>query len=148
MNDLNLIRSFAILHRTYSACFASEATNLGLSYSEAILLVNVAARPGTNQDALVVELAIDKALVARTVKTLVDKGLITKNRSDVDRREVQLSVAEHGTKTAAVLETWNGAWLENLLGPWSDAERREFESRLALLAALSIQQLDKVNESV
>ena len=65
MKDVEILRSFGVLHRTFLTYFSRAIADQGLSYSEGAILANTGDKPGTNQDALALDLVIDKAAIAR-----------------------------------------------------------------------------------
>lgn len=51
---------------------------------------------GITQDEIVNDLGIDKGAVTRIIKSLIDKGLIEKNRDKVDKRCNRVFLTEKG----------------------------------------------------
>ena len=96
MLDVEILRSFAVLNRAFLAFFANELVEKNLTYSEGIIIVNVGHRPGSTQDALAVELIIDKAAVARAVKSLKEKGFVRVKKSSEDGRANNLFLTRTG----------------------------------------------------
>jgi len=84
----------------------------GLSLPEARCLAAVGSVPGDlTVNEVAFETNLDKAQVSRTVKTLVDRGLMSKRPSPVDGRCVQLTLTPPGqtcyTKVMALIAQRN-----------------------------------------
>lgn len=135
MNDIEILRSFAILNRTFLSFFSSSLIGKGISYSEGVILANIGSRPGTNQDALVLELVIDKAAVARAVKVLRAKGHVRVKRSADDRRANVLMLSASGEKLLRFIQTMNRKWLAAVTTDLSAAQRRSFFEPLGAMVA-------------
>lgn len=116
--DATLLRAFGVMYRTFIAWFTDFLAGTGVSYSEGVLLVNIAVQPGTGQEALVRDLGIDKAAVARGVKGLREKGLVESGKSPSDGRLSVLTCLPAGqalaNSIAAANRTWVAAVMEGL----------------------------------
>ncbi len=88
MNDFG--KEFSIIHR-YSTVFMSK---LLMEYNVpgrvVPYFVEICKSPGISQEQIAKTLRIDKGAVARTVKTMMDTGLIERKTNPEDKREYQL----------------------------------------------------------
>lgn len=126
MHDIEVLRSFAVLNRAFLAFFSNALATRGLSYSEGVMLANVGHHPGVNQDTLSVELIIDKAAVARAVKSLKHRGLVRVKRSAEDRRANNLFLTRSGEATARFIDELNDGWIRSVTSEVPAAELKRF----------------------
>ena len=94
---------------------------------------------GITQDEIVNDLGIDKGAVARIIKSLIDKGLIEKNKDEVDKRCNRVFLTEKGKQAIEPIkksiEKWNGIVTKNM----SDKEEKELK-RLLLMSIENIKE--------
>jgi DNA-binding MarR family transcriptional regulator len=100
------------------------------------LLIAVARQPGTVND-LAQRLGLTKQAVSRLTERLVVLGYCDRRRSQVNRRQVMLSVTEEGAGAAATLLAGIQEADEALLAPLGDAERAAFRRALAVMAGMA-----------
>lgn len=135
MKDVEILRSFGVLNRTFLTYFSRALAEEGLSYSEGILLANIGERPSANQEALALELVIDKAAVARAVKGLKQKGFIRVKRAATDRRANELLLTRAGERLLAEIAVWNDTWVRIVTASLSASERKVLYRVLGKLVA-------------
>lgn len=135
MKDVEVLRSFAVLNRAFLAYFSNAIASQGLSYSEGAILANIGDRPGTNQDALALELVIDKAAIARAVKGLKAKGFVRVKRAREDRRANELLLTRTGERMLVDIARLNDAWIRFVTADLGAAERKKFFAVLGKLVA-------------
>ncbi|HMJ54961.1 MAG TPA: MarR family winged helix-turn-helix transcriptional regulator [Polyangiaceae bacterium] len=135
MKDVEVLRSFGVLNRTFLAYFSHAIANQGLSYSEGAILANIGDRPGTNQDALALDLVIDKAAIARAVKGLKEKGFVRVKRAPSDGRANELTLARSGERLLSHIADLNDAWIRFVTSDLTAVERRKFFESLGKLVA-------------
>jgi DNA-binding MarR family transcriptional regulator len=97
------------------------------------LLIAVARQPGTVND-LARRLGLTKQAISRLTERLVVLGYCDRQRSQVNRRQVRLSVTEHGAGAAAALLAGIEEADRVLLASLGDAERAAFRRVLAVMA--------------
>ncbi|MFI9239920.1 MarR family winged helix-turn-helix transcriptional regulator [Streptomyces sp. NPDC053079] len=90
--------SFAVfaVARTHRAMAASLLRELGLYPGQEIMLLQLWDRDGQSQQALGKTLGLDHSTVAKSVRRLADAGLVTRQRSDTDRRVTVVSLTPEG----------------------------------------------------
>ncbi|MEU5051615.1 MarR family transcriptional regulator [Streptomyces sp. NPDC021096] len=90
--------SFAVfaVARTHRALAASLLRELGLYPGQEIMLLQLWDRDGQSQQALGKTLGLDHSTVAKSVRRLADAGLVTRQRSDTDRRVTVVSLTPEG----------------------------------------------------
>jgi len=139
MKDVEVLRSFGVLNRTFLAYFSRAIADQGLSYSEGVILANLGDRPGTNQDALAHDLVIDKAAIARAVKGLKEKGFVGVKRARTDRRANELVLTRSGQRVLRDIARLNDAWIRVVTADLTATERRRFFEVLRKLVATTKQ---------
>jgi MarR family transcriptional regulator, organic hydroperoxide resistance regulator len=110
MDKLDAARQFGLLNRRSQAFIATACADMGISFSECVLLLNLYHRVGINQENMSAILFIDKAATTRTIKSLEKKGFVKRQQSDDDKRVKKLYLTEKGEATqepiSAILERW------------------------------------------
>ena len=102
---------YGALYRKTQLYLRASLSDSNMSFSEAIVLMYVDANPGTIQDNIASGLSIDKSVVARSVKSLVELGLLTRTE-DIDNQRVKkvyATKASQGFKSywTKVVHQWN-----------------------------------------
>lgn len=110
MDKLDTARQFGLLNRRSQAFIANACADMGIAFSECVLLLNLYQRAGISQENMSAILFIDKAATTRTIKSLEKKGFIKREQSDEDKRVKKLYLTEKGEATQkpiyAILEKW------------------------------------------
>lgn len=76
----------AVIHRKSQSFYTKELKTYNITSSEYPVIFKLSCGDGITQDEIVNDLGIDKGAVTRIIKSLIDKGLIEKNRDKVDKR--------------------------------------------------------------
>jgi DNA-binding MarR family transcriptional regulator len=97
------------------------------------LLIAMARQPGTVND-LARQLGLTKQAISRLTERLVVLGYCDRQRSQVNRRQVRLSVTEQGAGAAAAMLAGIEEADRVLLAPLGDVECAAFRRVLALMA--------------
>lgn len=84
--DIEMGRSFEILHRRAQVLIMTACEHLGLSYSEYVLLLQILIAEGKNQEELADALGLDKSMIAKTLISLERKNLVYRELAVNDRR--------------------------------------------------------------
>lgn len=110
INNLDIASQFGILNRRSQAFVGTACADMGIGFSECVLLIALYRREGINQEDMSAVLFIDKAAVARTIKSLEEKGFIKREQTDEDKRVKKLYLTEKGKATKkpifAILDKW------------------------------------------
>lgn len=134
MNDVDVLRSFAVLNRTFLTYFSASLVDKSLSYSAGVILANVGRRPGTSQDALAVDLVIDKAAVARAIKELKARKLVRAKRSVDDARVNTLFLTSSGETMLRYIDGLNRTWLAAMTADMDVGERDQLFTLVGKMA--------------
>lgn len=128
MKNQSIIKNFGILYRTFLYYVSEEVSEKEITFSDSIFLVNVGKNEGISQNDLSKSLAIDKAAVARSIKSMEKKGYLRIQKSDYDKRMKKLYLTDTGTELFQFVSNLNTKWLDQILIDFTDAEIHQFNS--------------------
>lgn len=118
MDLLSFARCVGILNRQTQAYITAAFSSMNISFSEYILLMNLYNNEGINQEDVSSMLFIDKAAVARSIKSLEEKGFISREVTLEDRRSKKLFLTDMVKKNKeyfySVLERWEDYTTEGM----------------------------------
>lgn len=110
MNLLSFARCVGIFNRQTQAYITAAVSSMNISFSEYILLMNLYNNEGINQEDVSSILFIDKAAIARTIKSLEGKGFILREVTIKDRRSKKLFLTDMAKKNEeyfySILKRW------------------------------------------
>lgn len=127
MDYEKIIQAFGVLNRTFSSYMTKPLADLEISYSDSIFLVNIGEKEGITQEEISLILAIDKAAIARSIKSMAEKGYIKKIQSEEDKRANKLYLTERGRQLYESLLQVNHRWVEYLFEGSNKDEIQIFE---------------------
>lgn len=78
---------------------------------------------GINLNEIATELNIDKAMVTRGIKKLVDLGYVNKNQDENDTRAYKLTLSDKGNQILNSLRGIFKEWFDKVTHDFSDEER-------------------------
>jgi len=84
---------------------------------------------------LAAALGVPLSTATHTVDRLVEKGLVVRNRSEQDRRVVQVEMSDPGKALQASLRSKHQAMARSWLAPLSPGERETFLDLMAKISA-------------
>lgn len=116
MDYRNAGRWFGILDRRSQAYIAAACEKLQLTFSEYVLLCNLFDNEGLRQEDMAALMAVDKAVIARTIKLLEAKGFAERLPGEQDRREKRLYATVAGRQQEAFLRAVLRRWIDYLTG--------------------------------
>ena len=88
----------AVIHRKSQSFYTKELKTYNITSSEYPVIFKLSCGDGITQDEIVNDLGIDKGAVTRIIKSLIDKGLIEKNRDKVDKRCNRVFLTKKGKR--------------------------------------------------
>lgn len=115
MDYLKASHDFGIINRRSQTYVTEICKPWNLSYSEYIILMSLYIRSGCQQNELGKAIKADKALVARCVKTLEEKGFLFRNQSEQDRRVKYIYLTEKAWSLQGTMENILKKWVEALV---------------------------------
>lgn len=95
---------------------------LGISFDEGIILQNVHYNPGTTQDQIAENLILDAAAVARSLKVLEQKGLVSRVTDEKNQRRKLVTISPAGAELVNHMNSAMGAWDEAVFSDYDNAE--------------------------
>ncbi|PXX46381.1 DNA-binding MarR family transcriptional regulator [Hungatella effluvii] len=111
---------------------------MGLSFLEGIILINVCENPGAIQEQIAYNLALDVAAVARCLKQMESRTLIRREIDVNNQRTKKTYATDLGSVNKETLDTimqqWNNALFESL----TDEEVHNIVNTLLKLREISI----------
>lgn len=107
-------REISILSRQFNIYIARELKELGIMTSEYIFIVNIESGSKCSQQDLCDYFVIDKAAATRAVSSLVEKGLVMREKNSSDRREYILSLTEKGEQIKPLIQEKLSNWTKIL----------------------------------
>ena len=125
---------FGLLNRRSQAYITYACKPWRLSYSEYVVLHALYSRDGCSQDELVKGLTADNGLVARTTKTLAEKGFILRQQDAVDKRLRRLYVTAKGLALQPQLEQILQCWIETITAGMDKAKQEQTFQCLSAVA--------------
>ncbi|AIQ13007.1 MarR family winged helix-turn-helix transcriptional regulator [Paenibacillus durus] len=118
MDLLTLAKYVGIFNRQTQAYITTAFSSMDISFSECIFLMNLYDNEGINQEELSSLLFIDKAATARSIKSLEQKGFITREMMKDDRRAKKLFLTnkarDHKAHFYMLLEKWKDHTTEGM----------------------------------
>jgi hypothetical protein len=114
---------------------ARLAKGYGLCGSQALVLLDVLAHPGTGLSGLCARTSLKKSVASKQVEALVGKGLLTRTRVEGDRRALALSADRAMLEKGFCADSGIAA----IFPGWEEGSPRddELDSMLAALRGLS-----------
>jgi DNA-binding MarR family transcriptional regulator len=114
------------LNQIAVAIFLEETSALGLTTVQYSALRMISEVPGIDQASLSNMIAFDKTTIVKVVDRLVEKGLITRTRSQTDRRTNHLNVTPRGRQVAEAIEPMIDRCEQRILAPLGRADQKKF----------------------
>lgn len=79
-------RLISILHRQSQIYINNSLKEFNITSAEYSFLLSLYRKEGVTQDELSCYLHIDKSATTRAIRSLEEKGLVTRNKDDIDKR--------------------------------------------------------------
>lgn len=111
-------RLISILYRKNQIYLNAAMKPLNITTAEQPILMYLYRHNAVTQEEISTYLQVDKALMARTVQSLIKKGLVTKEKDEKDKRCNKISMTQKGLDMReAMVEKfvgWNKIMLEGM----------------------------------
>ena len=108
----------------------------GVSPHQVALLVAIKYAPGVTVGELATEERVSTAAMSKRVSRLERDGLVTRTKSEADRRCIGLTLTEDGQRTLRRVRSRRTAWLASRLNALSPAELASIGAAAEPLARL------------
>lgn len=133
LEPYNPSRAIAALYRSNHTFLRMRLHEKGIDMSHADYLLALSLDEGMTQQDLARELFVSQAAVARTTKTLCEKGIVRRVADDHDKRIHRIFFTEKGTELVPLVRSV----FDELIGLYQDVfsseEQKDFK-RLTLKA--------------
>lgn len=123
MEELYFLNYCGAIYRKSQLYLKAALSDRNMNFSEAMVLIYVSANAGTIQEDIGNNLSINKSVVARSIKTLVGLGLLTRTE-DVSNQRVKKVYATEAAKEFRTY--WNKIiyqWNKTILADLTPEER-------------------------
>ncbi|HEY0107406.1 MAG TPA: MarR family winged helix-turn-helix transcriptional regulator [Rhizomicrobium sp.] len=115
--------------------YAHEAGSTELTKQQFTLLAVLEQNEGTSQTALVELTGIDRSTLAEMVRRMLDKGLLSRERTEEDQRANSVAISPAGRKALRAARTAADRAEKALLDSLPLSERQKFVKLLAQVAS-------------
>ena len=122
-HDVAAVRRFSRFYTRRIGLLSDGILESPYSLTEARVLYEIAQRDSTTATETASELSLDLGYVSRIVRSLERRGLLTKERSKVDRRTVMLRLSPAGRDAFDLLSAASRAQVSSLLSTLTANER-------------------------
>lgn len=114
MNYKNIGRWFGVLDRQSQSYIMKVCARKDINYQEYILLLNLYDNEGISQEEMSQRMLVDKAVVARSIKSLESKDLVKRLRHDGDKRIKRLYLTDLGRENEEFIRSVLQDWIDFL----------------------------------
>ena len=128
MGNINTIARCAALYRD------GRLESIGITGWQAPYLPQICASPGITQDQLASRLHVNRSNVTRQLAMLEEKGFVRRERSDSDRRAIEVYPTQRAHDVLPLIEQAFAQWREKLFSGLGAEERELLEDLLERLA--------------
>lgn len=126
--------SFAgVYYRKIQIYMKKAFKQLGISFDEGIVLQYVLHNPGTTQDSIADSLVLDTAAVARSLKSLEQKGYLTRVIDENNQRRKLVTISPPGEALALRINGAMQAWDSAVLSDYDESEAERIISGMRSL---------------
>ena len=122
-------------HQLYGDLYAREAGARDLTKQQFTVLSALEHNDGVSQTALVETTGIDRSTLAEMVRRMLDRGLLSRERTEEDQRANAVAITPTGKKALRAARIAADRAERALLEPLPPAERQRFVKSLAAIAA-------------
>lgn len=122
-----IMNSLSIIVR-YSKVFCErQLSDYGVGFPEQVILMYLSEKKCVNQDAIAHHFMLDKGAIAKTLKKLEEKGLISRHQNPDNKRENLISLAPGGQDILGVMRNALLEWNESFFEGISEEDERVYE---------------------
>jgi len=114
--------------------YAREAGSSELTKQQFTVLAALDSNEGVSQTALVEMTGIDRSTLAEMVRRMLERGLLSRERTEKDARANAVAITTAGRKAVRVARSASDRAEKALLDPLPPSERAKFIKALAAIA--------------
>jgi DNA-binding MarR family transcriptional regulator len=133
MHDIHFGRYYGSMYRKTMIFMRESFKHLGITFSEAIVLILVCETPGIIQDAVANALSLDKAAVARSLKRLETMGFL---RRQGDKANQRVKMAYPTQKALPYKQA-----ADNIMARWNSILMADFQEEEQLRIVVYFQSM-------
>jgi DNA-binding MarR family transcriptional regulator len=122
-------------HQFFGDLYALEAGARDLTKQQLTVLAALEHHDGASQTALVEMTGIDRSTLAEMVRRMLERGLLSRERTEEDARANAVAITQSGRKLLRSARTAAERAEKALLEPLPATERQRFLKYLATIAA-------------
>jgi DNA-binding MarR family transcriptional regulator len=128
-----------LCHQLYGDLYAREPGSRDLTKQQFTVLCALEHNDGASQTALVETTGIDRSTLAEMVRRMLERGLLSRERTEEDQRANAVAITQAGRKALRAAriaaDRAERAWLE----PLPATERMRFVKSLAAIASANVE---------
>ncbi|MGL5024209.1 MAG: MarR family winged helix-turn-helix transcriptional regulator [Cetobacterium sp.] len=99
-----ILREIGMISRCCATISDIEFKEINLSKGQYLYLVRICENPGIIQDKVASLLKVDRSTAAKSIKKLVEHGLVKKEKDEHNKKELKLYCTEKGAKLYPFLQ--------------------------------------------
>lgn len=130
-----LIQRFSAVKKRISGLLGQVFSSIELGTMQAKLLQHIGRHSRLSQAELARATESDPTLTSRTRQTLIERGLVRRERSDTDRREYVLELAPAGRRVREQVEKLRAELVSRVVTALDDRDLDDFERIAAKILA-------------
>lgn len=129
------IQRFSAVKKRISGLLGQAFSSIELGTMQAKLLQHIGRHSRLSQAELARATESDPTLTSRTLQTLIERGLVRRERSDTDRREYVLELAPAGRRVREQVEKLRAELVSRVVTALDDRDLDDFERIAAKILA-------------
>ena len=127
------IRGFNRFYTSILGLLEQHILNSGYSLTEARVLFEISKTKHCTANKLCSELDIDRSYMSRIIKKFEEKGLITRQTSNLDSRNMEIQLTESGNETFYKLNERSNEQIDHLINKLNDQESEELINSMRMI---------------
>lgn len=129
-----ITRQTALLHRHTHVYFDRQLRPYGLTFTHMRMLGFLAHHEGIRQEEIRAFIGADKGGVAHSIKRLVEKGYVVRDKDPNDGRAYVINLTDEGRELLSKLAEIAGEWDKQMIAGLSNEEKKLAEGLLKRMA--------------
>lgn len=130
MQTKSIGKYISIISRQSQAYISYEMKKFGITGSEYLFLIHTPNEGVITQQEICDDFKLDPAFATRGVKSLVEKGYLSREKSQVDKRSYDIALTDKGRTLKPLIQERLDNWSYTLAGDMTDEELYDFIDKL------------------